>query len=264
MKLYQLIFSAFLSLASVATLAEVAISPQHRIQIWTGQYAIPDSEYTFGSTTAMGTVKTLKSTPMVLDFLTTRRIVRGETGELDLTREPGAKLHSKPWNNIEHQSVSDKGTYDSNGTSRQCVAFARSMTGTKKSTYWRPGTALLSYVEWNGLGYVPTSTANLLKPGTMIAHFRGKDRYPTSVPPWGHVSIFLSWSYDTMGYIDGINVVDQNLTESINVNGTIVDNASGLIQVHKLPWACNAGKSCGSGKYFITFFSSGYHVVDVI
>ncbi len=245
------------------TYAETAIAPEHRIRIWKGPASLPDSEFTIGFTTAMGEVKTLKSTPLVIDILTNRKYIN-DTGGLDLIREPGAKLHSKSWAGGEHQSISDKGTYDSNGTSRQCVAFARSMTGTKKSPYWYPGTPLTQYLQWNGIGYIknPWSITELA-PGTMIAHFRGKSKYPTSVPPWGHVAIFLDWSYDKNGYIDGVYVVDQNLTESISVNGIIVDNADGMIQKHRLPWVCTAGKACGTGKYFTTFFASGYHVVDV-
>ena len=253
----------FIFIFGTSAFAEIAIAPQHRINIWKGPSALPDSEYTIGTTTAMGEVKTLKSTPTVIDTLSRLRYI-DNTGGLDFTREPGAKLHSKPWAGAEHQSVSDKGTYDSNGTSRQCVAFARSMTGTKKSTYWYPGNALPQYLQWNGVGYVKNPWLfTELAPGTMIAHFRGKSKYPTSFAPWGHVAIFLDWSYDKNGYIDGIYVVDQNLTKIISVNGNILEDADGMIQKHKLPWECTAGKACGTGKYFTTFFASGYHVVDV-
>ncbi|MBX9809798.1 BPSL0067 family protein [Candidatus Gracilibacteria bacterium] len=259
---YFFLFSVFFTQFS---LAADAIAPNHRVQIWIGPCAILDSEYTIGETTAMGTIKTLKSNTVVLNFLTemTHRVMCGDFGKLDLLRDPGATLHSKLWFGSEHQSVSDRYTYDSNRTSRQCVAFVRSMTGTKKSTFWRPGKSLISYVQWDGSNYSLNPFSPILEPGTMIAHFRGKDRYPTGTPPWGHVAIFLSWSYGPDGYIDGINVVDQNITESVKIDNTIIDNADGLIQKHKLPWICTAGKACGKGKYFTTFFSSGYHVVDV-
>jgi hypothetical protein len=255
------ILSATVFAVADQSAAETAVTPEHRLKIWNGPLSLDNSHYTIGETTAFGPIWTLKSTQYVIDILSYHNIER-DFGGLDLIRDPGAKLHSKSWAGSEHQSVSDKYTYDSNGTSRQCVAFARSMTGTKKSIYWYPGNSLQDYVWSDGIGLKP-SIISLPVPGTMIAHFRGKDRYPTSKPPWGHVAIFLSWSLNTNGHIDGVNVIDQNVTESVKINGTIIEGSNGLIQKHKLPWLCNAGKACGSGKYFITFYASGYHVVDV-
>ncbi len=239
-----------LFLLSSVVQAGTAIAPSHRMDIWQGPNAMPDSYYTTGYTSAMGTLKILKSS-----WLTTLNL----SSALDLARSPGAYLSAKSFNGQSHQSVTDN--YGAYG---QCVAFARSMTGANKSTTWKRGLSLQNFVYWDGRGYRLRYVygANALQTGTMIAHFQGRDMYPLG-QPYGHVAIFASWSYNAAGYIDGINVIDQNLVDIVNIGGINKSGASGIIMKHKLPWACTAGGACGNSMYLSTFFSSNYHVVDV-
>jgi hypothetical protein len=262
MKLSKFTLAISLVVVSTTTLAATAVAPINRIRIWDGPYALPDSQYSIGTTTAMGAIKTLKSNATVISMLTTTNYATN-TGGLDMTRDPGAKLSAEPFNGSAHQRLSDVGTVNWNGTERtsgQCVAFARSMTGSAKTKNWYPGKKIADYLSWNGAGYLLNALAvPALQPGTMIAHFQSKSPYPSS-KPYGHVAIFLSWSKNAQGYIDGINVVDENLIELISGN---TGDAGGLIQKHKLPLLCTAGASCGNLTHDKRFFSMNYHVVDV-
>ena len=257
MKLSKLFLSLSLVAVSATTLAATAVAPANRIRIWEGSSAsFPDSKYSIGTTTAMGTIKTLKSDVDVRTLLTTLN-VGTNTGGLDMSRYPGANLSSISFNGSLHQRLSDNQTNNSG----QCVAFARSMTGATVSTTWYPGNSLPSYLNINGT----VRTDKVLTPGTMIAHFGNKTRYDyNSTTP--HVAIFLSWSINAQGIVDGVNVVDENLAWTIAGNS---GSAAGLIQKHKLAWICNVGTNCGlatsttPSKYHITFFASNYHVVDV-
>jgi hypothetical protein len=256
MKLLKLFLSFSLIAFSLTTLAATAVAPANRIRIWEGSaMSFPDSQYSIGTTTVMGTIKTLKSNPTVINLLTNLNVA-SNTGGLDMSRYPGAKLETvTTFNNGPHQRLSDVGI-----PSGQCVAFARSMTGATRSDTWYPGNTLSSYLNFNGT----VRPDIVLAPGTMIAHFGGKTRYDYngSTP---HVAIFLSWSKNAQGIVDGINVVDENIAWTIAGNS---GSAAGLIQKHKLAWKCtasNCGTASGGGSstYHITFFASNYHVVDV-
>ncbi len=245
-----------ITVLSTSILAATYVAPSNRVRIWEGSaVSFPDSQYSIGTTTAMGTVKTLKSNATVTNLLTTLNIA-SNAGSLDLIRAPGAILSGVTFNGSSHQRLSDAGI-----PSGQCVAFARSMTGAPTSPSWYRGKSLNDYVSWNGVGYYLNNNQwnPALKPGTMIAHFQGLAKYPQS-QPYGHVAIFMSWSYNSQGYIDGINVVDENLISLIAGN---TGSAAGLIQKHKLTWSCTAGSSCGTSTYDVRFFGSNYHVVDV-
>ena len=240
------------------------VSPQNRINIWEGPNAIPRSSYSIGSTTVMGEVLTLQSNALVTGILSNRNYTTN-TGGLDFTRTPGAFLSSVAipgYGNRLHQRLSDN--YGSLG---QCVAFARSMTSAGKSNTWWAGKTIGSYLTWNGVGYRLDSTSNMLnplKPGTMIAYFRGQSQYPqnpSSAWDAGHVAIFLSWVYDQNNYIIGMKVIDENLVPTVsNASGL-----SGLIQKHMLPIVCPSGQNCTNtdGKYNLRYIATSYNVVDV-
>jgi hypothetical protein len=246
MKLSKLFLSLSLVAFSATTLAATAIAPANRLEAWVGPNSMPDSNYTIGTTTAMGTIKTLKA-----NLLTQINL-----GSLDMTRYPGAYLSTvTTFNGGNHQRLSDNG-----GTPGQCVAFARSMTGASVSTNWYQGNKVSDYLDVNGR----PRTDKTIAQGTMIAHFGGKPIYSQNgATP--HVAIFLSWSTNAQGILDGVNVVDENL---VQVVGNNTGNAAGLIQKHKLAWTCtatNCGTASGGGSstYHITFFASNYHIVDV-
>lgn len=258
MKTLHCFISAFsVFLISSSLFAATYIAPGYRIRIWEGSaVSFTDSQYTIGTTTAMGTVKTLKSNSTVINLMQNFNAV-ANAGGLDLS---GKSIPGVSWNGSLHQRLSEN-----NFASGQCVAFAKSMTGAPGSNSWYRGSSLASYVTWNGAGYTLNSWMPTLQSGTMIAHFGS---IPSTSPYSAngtdpHVAIFLSWSYGSNGLIDGINVVDQNLIWTISINGTDVYNAGGLIQKHKLPMSCTAGSSCGTGKYLKTFFASNYYIVDV-
>lgn len=240
------LFGLFLLASSYAD-AVTAIAPSHRIRIWEGSsLSLNDTQYTIGNSPSLGIVRTLKSNPAVLYRLTTRNYT-SDIGGLDLTRGAGTILSSVVFNNGPHQRLSDVGI-----PSGECVAFARSMTGTKTTHYWHKGNALMGYLTWYGVGYKLSPWMPIpLQPGTMIAHFQNRIKYPQSTP-YGHVAIFLSWSYNAQGYIDGINVIDQNFVWTVGGNS---GNAAGLIQKHKIPLF--------SGTNTKTYNASEYHVVDV-
>jgi hypothetical protein len=233
--------------------AETMVAPQSRINLWTGSSAIADTNFTAGTTTALGTVKILKSNAVVINAL---------NSNLNMSSN---YLSSKMFYGSQHQSVSENGTTDAAGTSRQCVAFAKAMTGTRGTPNWYKGWSITSYIDLLTMKQIPAPSLVLqggipLQPGTMIAHFQGQSKYPTS-QPYGHVVIFLNWTYNSFtGQVTGMDVVDQNLVQLIAESG---NNAGGLIQKHWLPWACPAGSQCGTSKYLSTFYASNYHVVDV-
>jgi hypothetical protein len=245
MKLRPIITGLSLSIITCSAIAVTAIAPSHRIRIWEGSpLSLSDSQYTTGTSPSLGTVKTLKSNPEVISLLTTRNYTQ-DTGGLDMTRGAGAVLSSVTFNGGPHQRLSDVGI-----PSGECVAFARSMTSTKTTPYWYKGKSLMDYLTWYGAGYKINAWAPVpLQSGTMIAHFQGLSRYPQS-QPYGHVAIFLSWSYNQWGYIDGINVIDQNFVWTVGGN---TGSAAGLIQKHKIPLQ--------SGTK--TYNASEYHVVNV-
>ncbi len=243
MKYCKLILAFFLVAVSATTLAATAVAPANRIRIWDGPYAIPDSEYMVGTNSSLGTVKSLKYSLATEAILKTINYTKN-TGGLDMS---GKILTSFSWNSGVYERLSETAITPLSG---ECVAFAKSMTSVGSSTTWYKGNSLMSYLMWNGAGYVLNpSVLSALQPGTMIAHFQGLSKYPTS-QPYGHVAIFLSWSYSSQGYIDGINVVDENLVWTI----TGVSGAKGIIQKHKIPL---------SGSTTATYNSSGYNVVDV-
>ncbi len=253
MKYSKLALAISLVVVSTTTLAATAIAPANRIRIWEGSSAsLPDSKYTTGTTTAMGTIKTLKYDTDTVNLLTTLN-VGANAGGLDMTSKYKTP---EPFNGSSHYRITEV-----NGAAGQCVAFAKAMTGLSGLTStWYPGNSLPSYLNFNGT----VDTSKTLLPGTMIAHFGGQTKYSlnTTTP---HVAIFLSWSINAQGIVDGVNVVDENLAWTIAGNS---GSAAGLIQKHKLAWKCTAS-NCGtasgggSGTYHITFFGSNYHVVDV-
>ena len=243
MKYGKLTLALFLVAVSATTLAATAIAPANRIRIWDGPYAIPDSEYMIGTNPSLGTVKSLKYSLATEAILKTINYTKN-TGGLDMS---GKILTSFSWNSGLYERLSETAITPLSG---ECVAFAKSMTSVGSSTTWYKGNSLMSYLMWNGAGYVINpSVLSALQPGTMIAHFQGLPKYPTS-QPYGHVAIFLSWSYSSQGYIDGINVVDENMVWTING----ASGAKGIIQKHKIPL---------SGSTTATYNSSSYNVVDV-
>lgn len=254
MKLLKLFSSFSLMAFSITTVAATAVAPANRIRIWEGSaLSFPDTKYSIGTTTVMGTIKTLKYDVDTVNLLTTLNVA-ANAGGLDMTSK-----YKTPalFNGSNHYQITENG-----GKPGQCVAFAKAMTGVSMSTAnWYPGSSLPSYLDFTGR----PKTDKILAPGTMIAHFGGKSIYiQNSATP--HVAIFLSWSLNAQGIVDGVNVVDANLAWTIAGNS---GSAAGLIQKHKLAWVCNAGASCGKAtdpnpsKYHITFFASNYHVVDV-
>jgi hypothetical protein len=246
---------------SSVTLAETKIAPANRLEAWIGTNAMPDSNYTIGTTSAMGTVRTLRA-----NLLSQQNLA-----SLDMSRYPGAYLDTTSFNGSLHQALSD---YSNGGYPKQCVAFARSMTGSALATNWYTGTPISNYLIPSGTGYVLGNVSNFspLQPGTMIAYFRGLSKYPSSGSP-GHVAIFLSWEY-LNGKVVAMNVVDQNLIPTVSINGinvsaikpsgTIEGQADGMIQKHQLPLTCIAGSLCGTTKYTNPrYWAFNYHVVDV-
>ncbi len=251
-----------LAVLSMSALAETAIAPVNRIRIWEGaSVSFPDSQYTIGTTSAMGTIKTLKSNVTVTNLLWNLNVA-ANAGGLDMSRDPGANLSSVSFNGSLHQRLSDNQT-DNSG---QCVAFARSMTGTKKSRFWYQGNTLLSYLDFTGR----LNPNKQLAPGTMIAYFLNQSQYPQPLDPKkpetaGHVAIFLSWILDSSGFVTGISVIDENLVQKVSINGIDVAGAGGLIQKHEIPWKCPTGQTCTNTnwKYNVRYVASNYHVVDV-
>ena len=260
MNFRKAIVSLLLVLSSFSVMATTYVAPSNRVRIWEGSaVSFSDTQYTIGSTTALGTVRTLKSNTTVTNLLTTLNIA-SNAGGLDMS---GKYLSAVSLGKSgSHQRITENG-----GALGQCVAFAKSMTGAPGSNRWYRGISLASYVSWNGAGYYLTNNPTLpvIRPGTMIAHFGStaitSPYSANSINP--HVAIFLSWSYNSQGYIDGINVIDENLVHLVAIPGQGNVSSPGLIQKHKLPWACTAGSSCGTPTYHVTFFSSNYHIVDV-
>jgi hypothetical protein len=239
MKYSKLALAASLFAVAATTMAATAVAPDHRIRIWDGPYAIADSGYMIGTHPDLGTVKSLKYSLTTSAILNTINYVQN-TGGLDMSNK---NLTSFPYNGGNYERLSEIGI-----PSGECVAFAKSMTGVAGTPTWYKGNSLMSYLVSNISGY-SVSPYLTLKPGTMIAHFQGLQRYP-QLPPYGHVAIFLSWSKNAQGMIDGINVVNENLVWKING----VSGAKGIIQKHKIPL---------TGSTTPTYNSSGYHVVDV-
>lgn len=260
MHIRKVILTVLISVASLNVIAGTAIAPANRIRIWEGSAtSFPDSQYTIGTTSAMGTIKTLKSNPTVINLLQNLNIATN-TGGLDMTRAPGANLSSVSFNGSLHQRLSDN-LSDNSG---QCVAFARSMTGTKKTPFWYRGDSLSSYLDFTGR-LVSNKT---LVPGTMIAYFVGNQQYPqnpATKEAAGHVAIFLSWVLDSNGFVTGISVINENMVHSISINNVIVNGSGGLIQKHQIPWKCPTGQTCTNSdwKYNLRYVASSYHVVDV-
>ncbi len=241
MKYSKLALAISLVVVSATTLAATAVAPANRIRIWDGPYAIPDSEYMIGTNADLGTVKSLKYSDATGAILYNINYIQN-TGGLSMS---GKNLTSFPWNGGNYERLSEIGI-----PSGECVAFAKAMTGVGGTPTWYKGNSLMSYLVWNGNGYgINPLSPSSLQPGTMIAHFQGLARYPQGLP-YGHVAIFLSWTTNVQGMIDGINVVDENFVWKING----VSGAKGIIQKHKIPL---------SGSTTATYNSSGYHVVDV-
>ncbi len=264
MKSNKFLITLLLCTISSVTFGATIVAPANRLEPFMGSNMIPDSNYTIGTTSAMGITKTLKAN--LLSQL--------NLAVLDMNRYPGAYLDTTSFNGSQHQALSD---YSNGGYPKQCVAFARSMTGAALSTNWYRGASIADYlVPSNTGGYVLGNLSNStpLQPGTMIAYFRGLSKYPTSGSP-GHVAIFLSWDY-LNGKVVGINVVDQNLIPSVKINGiittairpsgTIEGQADGMIQKHPLPFICPGSSSACTGNVSYNnprYYALKYHVVDV-
>jgi hypothetical protein len=241
MKLSKLLISLSLVAFSATTLAVTIVAPDARVRIWQGSSAsLQDSQYYIGQNSSLGTIKILKYNPNTTTLLTTLNL-GGNAGGLDMANK---NLVSYPWNKGSYQRLSENGI-----PSGECVAFAKAMTGVGSTSTWYKGATLMSYLVANVNGYSVNPYVIPLQPGTMLAHFQGLTKYPQSVP-YGHVTIFLSWSKNAQGMVDGINVVDQNLVTTIDS----VTGANGTIQVHKIPL---------NGSSTATYNSSGYSVVDV-
>lgn len=258
MKYSKLALAISLAIVSAATLAVTPVATQARINLWVGSSAIADSNYTIGTTSAMGTVKTLKNSTAVLSSL----------GALNTSN---MYFSSKLFNGSQHQSISESGTTDAAGTSRQCVAFAKSMTGAGGTSTWSRGFSTTSYVDVISRQLIPAPQLVLqggqpLQSGSMIAYFDNQSKYPGSTGT-GHVAIFLNWTYNPFipGQITGMDVVDENLIWTVSVNGTNVSGGSGLIQKHWLPWTCTAGSACTNDARYNNprYYSSNYHVVSI-
>ncbi len=230
-----------LVIASFDAFAGTAIALANRIRIWDGPYAIPDSGYMIGNSPSLGTIKTLKyslATENTLKYLN----IASNTGGLNMSSKV---LTAFSYNNNLYERLSEIGI-----PSGECVAFAKAMTGVGGTSSWYKGGSLMNYIVWNGAGYVLNpASPSILQPGTMIAHFQGLARYPQSLP-YGHVAIFLSWSKNNQGWIDGINVVDQNFVWTIDG----IAGSQGTIQKHKIPL---------SGSTTATYNANQYHIVDV-
>ncbi len=239
MKYSKLALAISLVVASTTILAATAVAPANRIRIWDGPYAISDSNYMIGTNADLGTVKSLKYSLNTSAILNNINYVQN-TGGLDMSNK---NLTSFPWNGGTYERLSEASI-----PSGECVAFAKSMTGVGGTSTWYKGGSIMSYLVSNINGY-SVSPYLTLQPGTMIAHFQGLAKYPQSTP-YGHVAIFLSWSTNAQGMIDGINVINENLVWTING----VFGSKGIIQKHKIPL---------SGSSTTTYNSSGYHVVDV-
>jgi hypothetical protein len=259
--LMKFVSGAMLTLSSSFAFAGVVVAPTNRIALFTPivpYYYIQDSNYTVGSTTAMGSISSLKSNPTVVNALNV----------LDYTPYPGSFKDTTMFNGSAHQGITEN--YNG-GYLKQCVAFARAMTGTSyQTTRWYTGDAISNHLVRVPGGYVLSSMGqnSPLKPGTMIGHFGGKSVYSqNSTTP--HVALFLSWIISS-GYVTGMNVVNQNLVDTISINGTIVTAVgqtgvtNGMIQKHQLPIACNAGSLCTSDKRYNNprFWALNYHVID--
>ncbi len=192
-----------------------------------------------GTNSDLGSVKSLKYSLATSAILNNINYVQN-TGGLDMSSKT---LTSFSWNGGSYERLSEVGI-----PSGECVAFAKAMTGVGGTSTWYKGVSLMSYLVSNINGY-SVSPYLTLQPGTMIAHFQGLAKYPQSTP-YGHVAIFLSWSKNAQGMVDGINVINENLVWTING----VSGAKGIIQKHKIPL---------SGSTTTTYNSSGYSVVDV-
>lgn len=260
MNFRKIILVASLAVLSMNTLAVTAIAPANRIRIWEGSsVSFPDSQYTIGTTSAMGTIKTLKSNATVTNLLWNLNVA-ANSGGLDMIRPPGANLSAVSFNGSFHQRLSD----NLSANTGECVAFARSMTGTKTSIFWYQGNTLSSYLDFTGR----LDPSKQLAPGTMIAYFLNQSQYPQSPATKeaaGHVAIFLSWVLDSSGFVTGISVVDENMVHTVTINGVDISGAAGLIQKHQIPWKCPTGQTCTNTnwKYNVRYVASNYHVVDV-
>lgn len=254
----KLILACFLFAISMVSIATTPVATQARINLWTGSSAIADTNYTMGTTSALGVVKTLKNSTAVISSLGVLN-----TGNMYFS--------SKSFNGSQHQSISENGTTDAAGTSRQCVAFAKSMTGAGGTTTWSRGFSITSYVDAITRKLIPAPQLVLqggqpLQAGSMIAYFDNQSKYPGSTGT-GHVAIFLNWTYDPFiaGKITGMDVVDENLIWTVAINGVNTAGASGLIQKHWLPWSCTAsGSLCSTDTRYKNprYYSSNYHVVS--
>lgn len=103
MNFRKIILVASLAVLSMNALAVTAIAPANRIRIWEGSsVSFPDSQYTIGTTSAMGTIKTLKSNATVTNLLLNLNIA-ANAGGLDMIRPPGANLSAVSFNGSFHQ-----------------------------------------------------------------------------------------------------------------------------------------------------------------
>lgn len=127
MKFSKLFLSLSLLAVSATTMAATAVAPANRIRIWEGSSAsLPDSQYSIGTTTAMGTIKTLKYNQDTVNLLTTLN-VGGNAGGLDMTNKYKTPVL---FNGLDHYRITETG-----GQAGQCVAFAKAMTGSNSEYY---------------------------------------------------------------------------------------------------------------------------------
>jgi hypothetical protein len=132
----------------------------------------------------------------------------------------------------------------------QCVALAKAMTGSTKTTSkWYAGTKL---------GNIPTNELSTrLLPGTMIAFFDGYDTYNGSARH--HVATFLSLQTDANGTPMSITVADQNFINgySIKIDSTTYSRQNfsdanfRAIAIHNFAWTVKDKTHLSASEYSI-------------
>lgn len=229
----------FLSIAVSSSLIGLSfgatqIAPSNRVNLFLDSSSpFTTSNWTTATSTTIGTVKVLKSTPNTDFYLSLNMPNLGVSGT-------GKRFRL--------DSVSSLGSSQSrisdtlNSVSGQCVDFAKAMIGsTSLTSTWHTGTKISDIP-------VAQRTAQIL-PGTMIAYFNRSSTYPADGT--GHVAIVLSVT------TDGLNVVDQNFVNGFSLKvGTTTygySTVNTLIGKHFMPWAdTSARRAAGQ-----------YHIVDL-
>jgi len=131
----------------------------------------------------------------------------------------------------------------------QCVALAKAMTGSTKSTAnWHAGEKLGNILDHE--------LSTKLIPGTMIAFFEGNKVYTGDRK---HVAIFLSLQKDSTGKPVSITVADQNFVNGYSVKmGSKVYSRKDFsdadfrgIAVHNLAWTTKDKPHLSASEYSI-------------